>query len=109
MERSRKVIDHYQILGVPRSATESDIKAAYRALALKWHPDKNAGNKEAEEKFKNIAEAYGVLSDPAKRARYNTMGLSGGWAVETVTLDEFLRQFFGNDTRTVLDDLFGEA
>jgi len=60
--------DYYAILGVPRNATQEEIKRAYRRLALKYHPDRNPGNKEAEEKFKEISEAYQVLSDPEKRA-----------------------------------------
>lgn len=69
--------DYYAILGVPRDATQEEIKRAYRRLALKYHPDRNPGNKEAEEKFKEISEAYEVLSDPEKRAIYDTYGYSG--------------------------------
>lgn len=59
--------DYYAILGVDRNASQDDIKKAFRELAKKYHPDANPGNKEAEEKFKEIAEAYEVLSDPQKR------------------------------------------
>ncbi|XP_078572581.1 dnaJ homolog subfamily B member 6-like isoform X1 [Branchiostoma floridae x Branchiostoma japonicum] len=70
--------DYYEILGVPRSATQADIKKAYRKQALKWHPDKNPDNKEnAEKKFKEIAEAYEVLSDKQKRDIYDRYGKDG--------------------------------
>jgi molecular chaperone DnaJ len=69
--------DYYSILGVPRNATQEEIKRAYRRLALKYHPDRNPGDKEAEEKFKEISEAYEVLSDPEKRAIYDSYGYSG--------------------------------
>jgi molecular chaperone DnaJ len=69
--------DYYNILGVSRDATQEEIKRAYRRLALKYHPDRNPGNKEAEEKFKEISEAYEVLSDPEKRAIYDAYGYSG--------------------------------
>ncbi len=66
--------DYYRTLGVERNASEQDIKKAYRKLAMKYHPDRNPGNKEAEEKFKEINEAYEVLSDKEKRARYDQLG-----------------------------------
>ncbi len=66
--------DYYKILGVDRKASEDEIKRAYRKLALKYHPDRNPNNKPAEEKFKEINEAYQVLSDPQKRARYDQLG-----------------------------------
>lgn len=69
--------DYYAILGVPRNATFEEIKRAYRRLALQYHPDRNPGNKEAEEKFKEISEAYEVLSDPQKRAIYDREGYAG--------------------------------
>ncbi|MBN1398178.1 MAG: molecular chaperone DnaJ [Bacteroidetes bacterium] len=69
--------DFYEILGVGRNATPDEIKKAYRQMALKYHPDRNAGSKEAEEKFKEAAEAYEVLSDPEKKQRYDQFGHEG--------------------------------
>ena len=69
--------DYYEVLGISREAPEQEIKSAYRKLALKYHPDKNPGDRGAEEKFKEAAEAYSVLSDPGKRARYDRFGHSG--------------------------------
>lgn len=66
--------DYYEILGLQKGASEDDIKKAFRKLAIQYHPDKNQGNKEAEEKFKEINEAYQVLSDPEKKARYDQFG-----------------------------------
>jgi curved DNA-binding protein len=69
--------DYYQLLGLKKAATPEEIKKAYRKLAVKYHPDKNPGNKEAEEKFKEINEAYAVLSDPQKKAQYDQFGSAG--------------------------------
>ena len=66
--------DYYQILGVSRESSAGEIKKAYRKLALKYHPDRNKGQREAEERFKEINEAYEVLGDPQKRAKYNQLG-----------------------------------
>ncbi len=66
--------DYYAILGVGRSAPEKEIKQAYRRLARRYHPDVNPGNKSAEAKFKEINEAYEVLSDPEKRQKYDSLG-----------------------------------
>lgn len=68
--------DYYKVLGVDRNATEDEIKRSYRKLALEHHPDRNQGNKSAEDKFKEINEAYQVLSDPEKRTRYDQLGTS---------------------------------
>lgn len=69
--------DYYNILGVTRNASEEDIKKAYRKLALKYHPDKNPGNLQAEERFKEISEAYDVLKDPQRRQMYDQFGTAG--------------------------------
>ena len=69
--------DYYEILEVSKEATPEELKKAYRKQAIKFHPDKNSGNKEAEEKFKEAAEAYEILSDPNKRQRYDQFGHAG--------------------------------
>ena len=66
--------DYYEVLGVGKDASADDIKKAYRRMAMKYHPDRNPGDKVAEEKFKEIGEAYAVLSDDQKRAAYDRMG-----------------------------------
>jgi molecular chaperone DnaJ len=105
--------DFYVVLGVERTSSDDDIKKAYRKLAMTWHPDRNGGSKEAEEKFKAITEAYDVLRDPQKRAaydRYGEAGLRGGGGAgfHHVDLSEalgiFMRDFGGFSG---LDDLFG--
>lgn len=71
-------INPYQVLGVERTATQDDIKSAYRKLALRYHPDRNPGDKQAEERFKEVSEAYATLRDPEARARFDRFGNSGG-------------------------------
>ena len=71
MARTNYQKDYYEILGISRDAAVEEIKKAYRQLALKFHPDRNPGDKEAEERFKEISEAYGVLIDPDKRKHYD--------------------------------------
>ncbi|MDY0391432.1 DnaJ C-terminal domain-containing protein [Desulfobulbus oligotrophicus] len=101
-------MEYYQILGVDKNATADEIKKAYRKLALKYHPDKNPGNKEAEEQFKKISEAYAVLSDQEKRQQYDTFGSAGfrqRYSQEDIfrnfDLNDILRQFgFGGGFRS---------
>jgi molecular chaperone DnaJ len=66
--------DYYDILGLSKSASDSEIKSSYRKLAMKYHPDRNPGDKKAEDKFKEVSEAYEVLKDPQKKAAYNQYG-----------------------------------
>jgi molecular chaperone DnaJ len=94
--------DYYETLGVAKNASEQEIKSAYRKLALKYHPDRNPGDKTAEEAFKEAAEAYGVLGDPDKRQRYDAFGhagLGGG----TGGFDPTIFSDFGD----ILGDFFG--
>jgi molecular chaperone DnaJ len=86
--------DFYEVLGVTRSATEVDLKKAYRQLALQYHPDRNPGDKQAEERFKEVNEAYAVLSDPDRRAQYDRFG--------TVNMPGGFEQGFG----TLFEDIF---
>ena len=72
--------DLYEVLGISRSASQSEIKSAYRKLAVKYHPDKNPGDKAAEEKFKKITAAYDVLSDETKRRQYDSYGSTGSYS-----------------------------
>ena len=95
--------DYYEVLGVEKNASADEIKKAYRKMAIKYHPDKNPGDKEAEEKFKEAAEAYSVLSDADKKARYDQFGHSG---VEGAGPD--FSGGFGN-LNDILNDLFGGA
>lgn len=98
--------DYYEILGVSPEATDGDLKKAYRQLALQYHPDRNPGDKKAEERFKEISEAYSVLSDPDKRAQYDRFGTVGpaggfdmsGFGVGTIFEDLF-EGFFGGAGR----------
>lgn len=96
--------DFYEVLGVNKTASEDEIKKAYRKLALKYHPDRNPGDKEAEEKFKEAAEAYSVLSDKDKRARYDQFGEAGlgdggGFGSGGINMDDIFSRF---------GDIFGD-
>lgn len=100
--------DYYELLGVARGASADDIKKAFRKLAMKWHPDKNPGDAEAEKKFKEINEAYSVLSDDDKRAAYDRYGhaaFEGGGGPGGPGARGF---DFGSSFADVFDDLFGE-
>ncbi|WP_417908490.1 DnaJ C-terminal domain-containing protein [Candidatus Electronema sp. PJ] len=88
-------MEYYKILGVEKTAAADDIKKAYRKLALKYHPDKNPGNKEAEAKFKEINEAYAVLSDEKKRKEYDTYGSAG--FQQRYSQEDIFRNFDLND------------
>lgn len=99
--------DYYEVLGLAKNASEEEIKKAYRKLAIKFHPDKNPDDKAAEEKFKEAAEAYEILSNPEKRQRYNQFGhagvggaASGGFGGGGMNMDDIFSQF---------GDIFGGA
>ncbi len=102
--------DYYEILGVSRTATAAEIKKAYRKKAIEYHPDRNPGDKKAEEKFKEAAEAYEILSDPDKRARYDQFGHqafegAGGFEGGHFTNMEDIFSHFGD----IFGDIFGNA
>ena len=97
--------DYYEVLGIDKNATAEEIKKAYRKKAIEYHPDKNPGDKEAEEKFKEAAEAYDVLSDPQKKARYDQFGHAGmsgqgGFSSGGFSMEDIFSQF---------GDIFGGA
>jgi molecular chaperone DnaJ len=98
--------DYYEVLGVSRSATEAEIKTAYRKLAVRFHPDKNPGDHTAEEKFKEAAEAYSVLSDAEQRARYDRFG-HAGVAGAGAGANWGGAGGFGGGIEDILGDLFG--
>ncbi|HMN49331.1 MAG TPA: J domain-containing protein [Ignavibacteriaceae bacterium] len=113
--------DYYKILGVDKSATQDEIKKAYRKLAMKHHPDRNPGNKSAEEKFKEITEANEVLSDPEKRKKYDTLGANWNQYQHTGSgqgFDDFFTHFGGGRRQSSsgstyefsgnINDIFGD-
>jgi molecular chaperone DnaJ len=110
--------DYYEVLGVPRTADAEEIKRAYRKLAVKYHPDKNPGDKKAEEQFKELGEAYEALSDTQKRAAYDRFGHAafdartragaGAWGAGGFHDPfEIFREVFGGGSGGIFDDLFG--
>lgn len=106
-------IDYYEVLGLKKGATPEEIKRAYRRLAVKYHPDKNPGDRSAEDKFKQINEAYAVLSDPQKKKQYDMFGSSG--FQERFTQEDIFRGFdvddlfkdSGFDTEDIFSRIFG--
>ena len=108
--------DYYKILGVDKKASQEDIKKAYRKLAMKYHPDRNAGNKESEEKFKQITEANEVLSDPEKRKQYDMLGSNWKqYQSRGSGFNDFFSQFGGGNRGSQhsfsgdLGDIFGNT
>ena len=90
--------DYYEVLGVAKNASDAEIKAAYKKMAIKYHPDRNPGNKEAEDKFKEAAEAYDVLRDPQKRQQYDQFGFAGmggqgGFGGASMNMDDIFSMF----------------
>src|SRR5436309_1402361 len=120
--------DFYETLGVKRDASESDIKKAYRKLARQYHPDRNPGDKQAESRFKEVQEAYDILSDKNKRTQYDQFGFAGpgggpngapggfqwgggfgeGVEIDPSQMEELLRGFGGMPGMGGLGDLFGQ-
>jgi molecular chaperone DnaJ len=102
MEDDMAKRDYYEVLGVPKNAPKDDIKKAYRKLAIQYHPDKNPGNKQAEEEFKEAAEAYEILSDDQKKAAYDQFGFAGVEGMGSANAQDFSQAFRG------FEDIFGD-
>ena len=103
--------DYYEVLGIPKNVSEKDLKQAYRKLALKYHPDKNKGDAESEEKFKEATEAYEVLRDPKKRAAYDKYGHAGvsGFDGFRGTQADFSDIFGDFDLGDIFEGFFGSS
>jgi molecular chaperone DnaJ len=106
--------DYYEVLGIQKNASKDDIKKAYRKLAIQYHPDKNPGNKEAEEKFKEATEAYEILSDDQKKSAYDQFGFAGVEGMNSGGHDwsnfrGFEDIFGGGDFGSIFDTIFGGA
>src|SRR5215471_2167770 len=104
--------DYYDVLGVQKNSSKDDIKKAYRKLAIQYHPDKNPGSKEAEEKFKEATEAYEVLVDDKKKAAYDQFGFAGvdgmgGQTHDWSNFRGFEDIFGGGDFGSIFDSIFG--
>jgi molecular chaperone DnaJ len=103
--------DYYEVLGIQKNASKDDIKKAYRKLAIQYHPDRNPGNKEAEEKFKEATEAYEVLSDDQKKSAYDQFGFAGvqGMGGDSHDWSSFqgFEDIFGGDFGSIFDTIFG--
>lgn len=104
-------VNYYEVLGVPRDADITVIKKSYRTLAMKWHPDKNPNNKaEATERFKQISEAYEVLSDPKRRRKYDLYGTNEGYMADgDDEFSHFHKNFGFNDAQRIFEMFFGDA
>ncbi|MFA5662148.1 MAG: DnaJ domain-containing protein, partial [Bacteroidales bacterium] len=101
--------DYYEVLGVDKNASAEEIKKAYRKKAIQFHPDKNPGDKTTEDKFKEAAEAYDVLSDPNKKSRYDQFGHAGVDGMGAGGPGGFAGGFTMDDIFSRFGDIFGEA
>ena len=107
--------DYYEILGVPKNASKDDLKKSYRKLAMQYHPDRNPGDKESEEKFKEAAEAYEILNNDDKRAKYDRFGHDGvrgsgygsqGFSDINDIFSHFSDIFGSGGSSSIFDDFF---